>query len=242
MTSPDQGPAAPEDRFVRQASLVPRERLLALPLIDVIGVGATGRKIVMELASLGAHRLRLVDDDKVELTNVTTQGYRHADIGNRKVEAAMKAALELSPEMQIEIFADRWTTKMPVAPVVFCCVDSIDTRAAIFNHVMLRQNGQDKDGTRQCQFFVDGRIQGETLRVLAVDTDTGCEPYEASLFTGAEAQTGSCTARGTGYTASIAAGMMIHQFVRWLRGWALDTDMSYSLPASELVVSEPAKV
>ena len=51
-----------------------------------------------------------------------------------------------------------------------------------------------------------------------------------------EAQAGSCTSRSTIYAASIAAGLMVHQFARWLRGNAVDADATLNLLAGELAV------
>ena len=45
-----------------------------------------------------------------------------------------------------------------------------------------------------------------------------------------------CTARSTIYAASIAAGLMTHQFTRWLRGIPVDRDTSLNLLAGELAV------
>ena len=61
--------------------------------------------------------------------------------------------------------------------------------------------------------------------------------YPATLFPGADAQRGSCTAKSTIYAASIAAGLMVHQFTRWLRGLPVDQDTSLNLLASEFSVS-----
>jgi sulfur carrier protein ThiS adenylyltransferase len=47
---------------------------------------------------------------------------------------------------------------------------------------------------------------------------------------------GRCTARSTIYSASIAAGLMTHQFTRWLRGIPVDCDVSLNLLAGELAV------
>ncbi len=47
---------------------------------------------------------------------------------------------------------------------------------------------------------------------------------------------GRCTARSTIYAACVAAGLMIHQFCRWLRGQPTDADQSFNMLASELVV------
>ena len=48
---------------------------------------------------------------------------------------------------------------------------------------------------------------------------------------------GSCTARSTVYTASIAAGLMLGQFTKWLRGLPLERDLSLNLLAAEMNVS-----
>ena len=57
--------------------------------------------------------------------------------------------------------------------------------------------------------------------------------YRDTLFPASDAQRGSCTARSTIYAASIAAGLMVHQFTRWLRGLPMDRDMSVNLLAGE---------
>jgi tRNA A37 threonylcarbamoyladenosine dehydratase len=69
-------------RFARQSNLVPRERLAGLD-VTVVGVGAIGRQVALQLAALGVTHLRLVDFDRVETTNVTTQGYFHENVGPR---------------------------------------------------------------------------------------------------------------------------------------------------------------
>ncbi len=78
---------------------------------------------------------------------------------------------------------------------------------------------------------------GEVIRVLTVADAADQDDYAATLFRQADAQPGRCTAHGTIYTANIAAGLMLHQFTRWLRGLPIDRDMSLNLLASELVVN-----
>ncbi len=74
------------------------------------------------------------------------------------------------------------------------------------------------------------------LRVLAVADAQGREHYPTTLFAQSEAVPGRCTARSTIYSASIAAGLMTHQFTRWLRGIPVDCDVSLNLLAGELAV------
>ena len=50
-------------------------------------------------------------------------------------------------------------------------------------------------------------------------TDTaGRKHYPTTLFTAAEAYHGACTAKSTIYCANVAAGIMVGQFAKWLRG------------------------
>ena len=79
---------------------------------------------------------------------------------------------------------------------------------------------------------------GETMRILVAADAISRRHYPTTLFAAGDAQQGSCTARSTVYTANIAAGLMVHQFVRWLRRQPIDPDMSLNLLASELIVAD----
>lgn len=213
------------DRFVRQDSLAPRDPLVELQ-VTLIGVGAIGRQVALQLAALGVPSLQLVDFDLVEPTNITTQGYLLADLGKAKVAATAAAVQQIDPRIEVHCVSERYRPQLVVGDVVFCCVDSISARAAIW-----RSAGQ------RCRFWCDGRMLGEVMRILCATDRQGRDHYPTSLFSQSEAQTGACTARGTLYTASIAAGLMLHQFTRWLRGLPVDADLSVNLLASEVLAA-----
>jgi len=210
------------DRFQRQTDLVPADRLAQLS-ITVIGVGAIGRQVALQLAAIGATQLTLIDFDTVDVTNITTQGYRCADLERRKVDATKAAILEIEPDADVAIVPDRFRPQHAVGDAVFCGVDSISARAAIWRSVANR-----------CQFWADGRMRGEVLRVLTAADEPSRRHYGSTLFAQAEAQPGPCTAKSTIYAASIAAGLMLHQFTRWLRGMSVDADLSLNLLACDI--------
>jgi lactate dehydrogenase-like 2-hydroxyacid dehydrogenase len=213
------------DRFARQRELVPTEKLAEL-LITVIGIGSIGRQVARTLAAIGARRLQLVDFDHVEDTNRTTQGYVAQDVGQPKVVATARDIKALDSSIEVELIEDRWRPKLEIGAAVFCCVDSIDTRAAIWRSL-----------GRRVQFWADGRMLADTIRVLVVADEVGRRHYPTTLFPGSEAHPGRCTAMNTFDTAEIAAGLMIHQFRRWLRALPVDSDISFNVLASELLVS-----
>ncbi len=210
-----------QDRFIRQRELVPADRLANIT-VTVVGVGAIGRQVALQLAAIGALRIQLVDFDTVDETNVTTQGYLADDVGQPKVLAAAAAIHRLDDSIQVETIPDRYRAKLEIGAAVFCCVDSISARAAIW-----------RSAANRCQFWADGRMLGEVIRVLTAADTNGFTRYADTLFPQADAQRGSCTSRSTIYAASIAAGIMVHQFTRWLRGIPADVDTSFNLLAGE---------
>jgi molybdopterin-synthase adenylyltransferase len=212
-------------RLRRQQDLVPTDRLTDLT-VTVIGVGAIGRQAALQLAAIGVRSLHLIDFDVVDETNITTQGYAAEDVGKLKVTATNEAVLRLDPSIAVQVTNDRYRPRQALSSVVFCCVDSISARSAIWRSV---QHG--------CRFWSDGRMLAETIRVLTVADQQGRSHYPSTLFQQAEAQTGQCTARSTIYSANIAAGLMLHQFARWLRGQPVDPDVTLNLLASELTVA-----
>ena len=213
------------DRFLRQRELIPAERLSNVPC-TVIGVGAIGRQVALQLTAIGADKLTLIDFDRVDETNLATQGYRTQDLGRLKVDATAEVLRDLNPDLQLTIIADRFRKRHPVEGAVFCCVDSITARQAIWNAVK-----------HDCRFWCDGRMLGEVIRVLVADEMSNRDHYASTLFSQSEAQPGHCTARSTIYSANIAAGMMLHQFARWLRGQPTDADTLFNLLSGEVTVT-----
>jgi sulfur carrier protein ThiS adenylyltransferase len=198
---------------------------LANTAVTVIGVGAIGRQVALQLAAIGAPRIQLIDFDTVDPTNVTTQGYLTSDIDQPKVQVTAEAIHRLDNSIRVATIRDRYRSRLHVGEAVFCCVDSISARSAVWRSV-----------SNRCNFWSDGRMLGEVIRVLTASESSSRARYAETLFPQADAQRGSCTSRSTIYAASIAAGIMVHQFTRWLRGIPTDFDTTLNLLAGEWTV------
>jgi sulfur carrier protein ThiS adenylyltransferase len=214
-----------QDRYSRQQDIVPAERIVDCKA-TVIGVGAIGRQVALQLAAMGIPWLQLVDFDRVETPNLASQGYLEGDIGFLKVEATAVLCRRINSEIDIVPEPERFRRSMEIGHVVFCCVDRIDIRRLIWDAV--------KDST---SFYVDGRMSAETLRILTACDIESRQHYPTTLFRTEEAFVGPCTAKTTIYCANIAAGLMVAQFAKYLRGLPIDPDIQLNLLASEMNVA-----
>lgn len=215
-----------EERYSRQHDIVPAERLAACKA-SVIGVGAIGRQVALQLAAIGIPWLQLTDPDAVETSNLASQGYLENDLGKPKVEATAELCRRINSNAEILPLAERFRRSTDVGNIVFCAVDSIDTRRLIWDSV--------KD---KVSCFCDGRMTAETLRVLSACDYESRRHYPTTLFRADEAFAGPCTAKTTIYCANIAAGLMVAQFTKYLRQLPVGCDIQLNLLTSELSVTE----
>ena len=214
------------ERYSRQRDLVPEQRLADCSA-TVVGVGAIGRQVALQLAAMGMPRLQLIDFDTVEASNLASQGYLEGDLGSPKVEATARLCRQINSDLAVSIVPQRFRRSLDTGNVLFCCVDKIDVRRLVWDAV--------KD---KVDFFVDGRMSAEILRVLSAFDRPSRLRYPTTLFSADEAYAGSCTAKSTIYSANIAAGLMLAQFAKWLRDLPVENDVQVNLLACELSVAE----
>jgi sulfur carrier protein ThiS adenylyltransferase len=215
-----------ENRYVRQQEIVPPERM-ACCRATVIGVGAIGRQVAVQLAAMGIPWLQLVDFDVVESVNLAPQGYFEEDLNRPKVEATGELCHRVNHDLELHQVNERFRRSMEIGNTLFCCVDSIETRRIIWEAVKTKAD-----------FYCDGRMSAEVLRVLTAADPAGRKHYPTTLFTAGEAYAGPCTAKSTIFCANIAAGMMVSQFARFLRHLPVDPDVQFNLLTSELTVAD----
>lgn len=225
-----ESPLLNEDRYARQRAIVPPDRLAKVDA-TVVGVGALGRAVTLQLAAIGVPKLQLIDHDTVETVNLAPQGYCENDLGRAKVHATAEACHALNSPIAIGTHPRRFRRSDSIGNVLICCVDSITTRRFIWESV--------KHGA---EFFADGRMAAEVLRVLVVSDSAGRAHYPTTLFSADQAYRGACTARSTIFTATIGAGLIVSQLSRWLRDLPTDCDLTLNLLASELTVNAPVAV
>ena len=153
-------------------------------------------------------------------------GYLQDDLGRPKVEATADLCHQINHGLEVHEVAERFRRSMEIGNVVFCAVDKIDVRRLIWEAV--------KD---KADFFADGRMSAEVLRVLAACDSASRKHYPTTLFAAEEAYAGACTAKTTIYCANIAAGFMVTQFAKYLRRLPVDSDIQINLLSNEMTVA-----
>ena len=105
--------------------------------VCVVGVGGIGNPVVTQLTAMGVGKLKIVDRDIIEISNLHRQHlYTENDIGRVKVEAAKERLEKINSSVEIEALPNsvtKYTAESIVEgfDVVVDALDSIDARYAL---------------------------------------------------------------------------------------------------------------
>ena len=111
------------DRYSRQVMLeeigYQGQLKLKHAKVCVVGVGGLGNPITARLAAMGVGKIRIVDRDVIELSNLHRQTmFNEDDVGQVKVETAAKKLRRLNPDIVIE--------ELPVSINDYTAFDAVD--------------------------------------------------------------------------------------------------------------------
>jgi len=129
------------DRYSRQVMLeeigYQGQLKLKQAKVCVVGVGGLGNPIVTRLAAMGVGKIRIVDRDVIELSNLHRQTmFNEDDVGQVKVETAAKKLRKLNADIVIEelpISINDYTALEAVdgCDVVVDALDSVNARYSL---------------------------------------------------------------------------------------------------------------
>jgi len=113
--------------------------------VCVVGAGGIGNPVITQLTAMGVGKIRIVDRDVIEVTNLHRQHlYTDDDIGRVKVEAAAERLRRLNPTVEIEpvpTSVTRYTADDIVKgfDIIIDALDSVDARYAL-NDACIKHN------------------------------------------------------------------------------------------------------
>ena len=138
-----------QEKYARQIMLkgfgLKGQEKLKKARVFIAGAGGLGSSSATYLAAAGVGTLRIVDHDKVELSNLNRQVLHWpADIGQTKVSSAQSKLKQLNPELKIEAIEEK-ITQANVSKLVAGCdlivdaMDNLPTRY-LLNKVAIENN------------------------------------------------------------------------------------------------------
>jgi len=110
-----------------------QEKLLAAHVV-IVGLGGLGSPVALYLAAAGVGKLTLIDDDKVDASNLQRQiVHSFSSVEQYKVDSAKKNLLQLNPHCQIRCYNhrlddDKMLDVLKNATLVCDCSDNFNTR------------------------------------------------------------------------------------------------------------------
>ena len=196
----------------------------------VVGVGAVGRQVALQLSAMGAGTLTVCDHDDISDVNTGPQMYPPDTVGQLKADVTAHDCRRLNPAVRVTAITRRlaksdWRTLED--KVVVLTVDDIDTRKAIYEAAVR--------GKARAVF--DARVQGENIRVIAQPAPAADSPYAATIFPKGEAVRGMCAgSRLSTYSAATAASLLSAKVAQYLRGSSEEfSDHLFGLSAWDLL-------
>lgn len=198
--------------------------------IDIIGCGATGSRVAIELARLGIEHIHVWDFDRVESHNLANQCFGSDQVGMSKTEAL---AAIVARDTGVELYTHdvRVEGGEGFGDVVFLLTDTMTSRREIWEHGLKLK--------LSTQYMIETRLSADGGRIYAIDprNPRHIRGWEATLYSDEEAERSACGGTiSVGATATMIAGLAVWQFLRW---WAVRMGGSDELDQEIIISTRP---
>jgi len=178
--------------------------------VHIIGCGATGSRIALELAKLGIRTIHLWDDDIVEGHNIANQIFELADIGTKKTET-LQLIMKDNSGIIPTIYQQK-VTDQPLTGIVFLLTDTMASRKEIWENCIKFKP--------QVKLMIETRMGADSLRIYAINPLNFEQVtfWEGTLCDDDEAVASACGARTTvGATAAVISGLAVWELIKYQR-------------------------
>lgn len=177
--------------------------------IHIIGVGATGSFVAMELARMGCPVLNIYDFDDVEIHNIPNQYYDTGDLGKLKAEALADKLRLINPDITVNVGKEAVTPEdiSKMSGYLFSLVDSMKVRKELWEAAKTNANIIN---------VWESRLGSDQARVYSLPIEEGKDysKYEQDFYDDDNAEMSAC---GTSITVLPivlqTSALMIVQFI-----------------------------
>ena len=202
--------------------------------IHIIGCGATGSSIALNLVKLGVPELHLYDMDIVEEHNLANQFFIDEDVGKMKASSLAKNLVEFCANENTKVFSHTEEITAENAKnliengIVFCVTDTMKSRDEIFTNLAKANFG--------IKLWIETRMSLDAMRVYTINPTnfTHCTEYEKTLYTDENTVVSACGSTQTAFpTASMLAAISVWMMLAHLNEKEYPNEFMQCLPGME---------
>jgi molybdopterin/thiamine biosynthesis adenylyltransferase len=165
--------------------------------VTIIGVGAIGSRLAIELAKAGVPSMTIYDPDIIESHNICNQAFDHNMLGMFKVDA-VRDMVTANGCLDVDTNACLYVNQ-PIYGTVFLCVDSMKTRKEIMEVLKLKP---------YVDRVIDTRMGVDEVRCYNVNRQRMQSWFERSDYDDGNAEVSACgTVLAVGATAGLIASV-----------------------------------
>lgn len=186
--------------------------------VTIIGAGATGSWLAMEIAKLGVSNITVWDFDVVEEHNIPNQLFYLSDVGKPKV-VALQNHIKQATGLEINAKMAKFT-RGRLSGYVFLMVDSMEARKNIWESSI--------KGKSAVNHLVEPRMGLNEARVYNVNPVDLNEQkrYEDCWYPDDEAEVSACgTSQSVITTAMLTASFCARQLINHFNGEELSNEI-----------------
>lgn len=165
--------------------------------INIIGAGATGSWLALQLAKLGVKgdQIKVWDFDEIEPHNIPNQAFRNDQVGEPKTHA-LQENIHRDTGTMIEVQNEKFT-RGRLSGYVFLMVDSMAERKRIWEESIRMKSA--------IKMLIEPRMGLDMARLYNVEpmSLTQIKQYETTFYTDEEAEVSACGASQTVVTSAM---------------------------------------
>ena len=166
----------------------------------IVGCGAIGSSVAMQLVRLGANNFYTYDFDKVEVPNIGVSQYVETDIGKPKVQALINHMKSINPNIRIEGTIGKFQTyDGSKEGILILGLDSMKARRDIVEMLV------------KCPYkpkiVIDGRMGAEHYQQYIYNNITMSQ-YDKNWYSDDESDPEPCTRKATSYCSNMSGSFI----------------------------------
>ena len=166
----------------------------------IVGCGAIGSSVAMQLVRLGADNFYTYDFDKVEVPNIGVSQYVEQDIGKPKVQALINHMKSINPHIRIEGTIGKFNTYQGSKEgILILGLDSMKARRDIVKMLV------------KCPYkpkvVIDGRMGAEHYQQYIYNNITMSQ-YDKNWYSDDESDPEPCTRKATSYCSNMSGSFI----------------------------------